>query len=78
MGDADLSIDMRHAGALCYAMQQCAVRWLHALTVRNASAEPLRDARLEVTLGGGFAPPWSLLLQEVPAHGELPVGLPDR
>ncbi len=77
MGDADLSIDMRHAGALCYAMQQCAVRWLHALTIRNASAEPLRDARLEVTLGGGFAPPWSLRLQEVPAHGELPLAVPD-
>ena len=77
MGNADFSIDVQHASTLCYAMQQSAVRWLHTLSIGNPTAAPLRDARLELALGGGFAMPWSMQLQEVPAHGALPLKVPD-
>ncbi len=68
-----LSIEVRHSPRLCYAMQQCAVPWLHAVVVRHPGPAPLRDLTLCVELGDGVAEPWSLRMAEVPAGQPLEV-----
>jgi very-short-patch-repair endonuclease len=72
-----LVVAVRHAPSLCYAMQQCAVRWLHAIAVRNDGDVPLRDVTLTLAVSGGLTEPWTTVLAEVPARGKLEIPPPD-
>ncbi len=72
-----VEVEVLHAASLCYAMQQCAVRWLHGITVRNDGDAPLRDVQVTLTLSGDLAAPWTTVVAEVPARGSVDVPPPD-
>ncbi|MBL8755434.1 MAG: DUF4011 domain-containing protein, partial [Planctomycetes bacterium] len=70
-------VEVRHAASLCYAMQQSAVRWLHAIEVRNDGDQALRDVELTIVLSNGLAAPWTHRIAELPPRDKVSVPAPD-
>lgn len=77
MNQAGLLVDVRHAERLCYAMQQSAVRWLHAVSLRNPGAGTLTDLQVTLSLSSGLAPAWTARVAAVPAGGTFELAPPD-
>jgi very-short-patch-repair endonuclease len=76
MGGNGVTVEVQHAGALCYAMQQSAVPWLFRLALHNRGAEPLRDLRVTIALDGLLAP-CTLHAAELAPGGVLELDVPD-
>ncbi|HZN37887.1 MAG TPA: DUF3320 domain-containing protein [Planctomycetota bacterium] len=64
-----LSIELRHEARLCFAMQQSAVPWLHAITLQNRGNETLADLQVTIGLAPGLMQPHVELVAAVPAGG---------
>ncbi|MCC7397305.1 MAG: DUF3320 domain-containing protein [Planctomycetes bacterium] len=77
MTNGTLTIEVRHAERLCYAMQQCAVPWLHGLRLVNGGDQPLTDLRVTLTLVPFLAAPLELFAAAVPPGQAVDLELPD-
>ena len=77
MTNGALTIEVRHADRLCYAMQQSAVPWLLGVRLVNAGAEPLADLRVTLSLAPFLPEPCPLFAAAVPAGGAVDLELPD-
>ncbi|MGB3969512.1 MAG: DNA helicase, partial [Planctomycetota bacterium] len=76
MGHAGVTIEVEHAGTLCWAMQQNAVPWLRRLVLRNAGTLARRDLRVVIDLPG-FAAPATLHVAELGPGASLALPAPD-
>ncbi|HEX6813150.1 MAG TPA: DUF3320 domain-containing protein [Planctomycetota bacterium] len=64
-----LSIELRHEARLCFAMQQSAVPWLHAVALQNRGTEALTDLQVAIGLAPGLMHAHVELVAAVPAGG---------
>ncbi|MGC6487914.1 MAG: hypothetical protein ACON4Z_09740, partial [Planctomycetota bacterium] len=71
-----LAVEVQHADRLCYAMQQSAVPWLHAVTLRNEGAEPLAELVVKIGLEG-FSGRVECRVDALPAGASLQLDAPD-
>ncbi len=76
MNATGVIVELQHAPALCYAMQQNAVPWLRRLALRNESPVARRDLQVTVELAG-FATPLALRLAELAPGAVHELTLPD-
>jgi very-short-patch-repair endonuclease len=71
-----LILEVQHAEKLSFAMQQCAVPWLHGITLRNDGEKPLRDLCLRIEVCG-FVAAREVLLDELQIGERRQLEVPD-
>lgn len=71
-----LSFELQHAEKLSFAMQQCAVPWLHGIALRNDGEQPLRDLCLRIEVRG-FVATKEVLLDELLVGERRELDVPD-
>ena len=76
MSSPSLTLEIQHAEKLSFAMQQCAVPWLHGVALRNDGEQPLRDLRLKIEVLG-FVAASEVLLDELQVGERRELQVPD-
>ncbi|MGK0154798.1 MAG: hypothetical protein ACI9SE_001751, partial [Neolewinella sp.] len=76
MSSPSLILEVQHAEKLSFAMQQCAVPWLHGITLRNDGEKPLRDLCLRIEVCG-FVAAREVLLDELQIGERRELEVPD-
>tara|TARA_R110002072_G_scaffold243682_1_gene402797 strand:+ start:141626 stop:147715 length:6090 start_codon:yes stop_codon:yes gene_type:complete len=71
-----LILEVQCAEKLSFAMQQCAVPWLHGVALRNDGELPLRDLRVQIEVPG-FVASGEVLLDELQLGERRELQVPD-
>ena len=76
MSSPSLTLEIQHAEKLSFAMQQCAVPWLHGIALRNDGEHPLRELCLQIEVRG-FVAVSEVLLDELQVGERRELDVPD-